>query len=100
MPHLLPATPHRRPARMALAMAVAGMLTLAAALTACTNAAQHPQAVVAATNVVQLTGAGSMFDAPFFSLAFPAYQQAHPGVAVSYTAVGSSAGITGSPPGR
>ena len=37
---------------------------------------------------------GSTFDAPFFTVAFAAYQQAHPGVTVSYAAVGSSAGIT------
>jgi phosphate transport system substrate-binding protein len=41
-----------------------------------------------------VTGAGSTFDAPFFNLAFPAYQQAHPSVAVNYASVGSSAGIT------
>jgi len=40
-----------------------------------------------------LTGAGSTFDAPFFDAAFARYHQLHPGVAVSYSAVGSSAGI-------
>ena len=45
-------------------------------------------------HTVRVTGAGSTFDAPFFSLAFPAYQQSHPGVTVSYASVGSSAGIT------
>jgi phosphate transport system substrate-binding protein len=40
-----------------------------------------------------LTGSGSTFDAPFFGVAFVRYQQQHPGVAVSYAAVGSSAGI-------
>jgi phosphate transport system substrate-binding protein len=40
-----------------------------------------------------LTGSGSTFDAPFFSVAFARYQQQHPGVTISYTAVGSSAGI-------
>ena len=40
-----------------------------------------------------LTGAGSTFDAPFFSAAFARYQQQHPGVTISYSAVGSSAGI-------
>ena len=43
---------------------------------------------------MRITGAGSTFDAPFFTAAFAAYQQAHPGTAVSYAAVGSSAGIT------
>jgi ABC-type phosphate transport system substrate-binding protein len=27
---------------------------------------------------VRVTGAGSTFDAPFFTLAFAAYQQSHP----------------------
>ena len=39
------------------------------------------------------TGSGSTFDAPFFSAAFPSYQQQHPGVTIGYAAVGSSAGI-------
>ena len=40
-----------------------------------------------------LNGAGSTFDAPFFSAAFARYQQQHPGVTIGYSAVGSSAGI-------
>ena len=40
-----------------------------------------------------LTGSGSTFDAPFFSVAFASYQQQHPGVTISYAVVGSSAGI-------
>ena len=40
-----------------------------------------------------LIGAGSTFDAPFFSVAFTHYQQQHPGVTISYAVVGSSAGI-------
>jgi phosphate transport system substrate-binding protein len=73
---------------------------LAAALTACTGTGTSttrstttisPQP--AAVDTVNLTGAGSTFDAPFFELAFPAYQQAHLYTGVSYAAVGSSAGI-------
>ena len=45
-------------------------------------------------HTLTLTGAGSTFDAPFFSLAFARYHQEHPGVAISYSAVGSGAGIT------
>ena len=56
--------------------------------------ARTPAPSVAAASAVRITGAGSTFDAPFFTAAFAAYQQAHPGVAVSYAAVGSSAGIT------
>ena len=40
-----------------------------------------------------LTGAGSTFVAPFFSLAFAKYHQQHPAVTINYAAVGSSAGI-------
>ena len=89
MPHLLPHP------RRALPKAAGVLALLAAALTACTNTATstaHPTAVD--TTVAQLTGAGSTFDAPFFNLAFPAYHRDHPGIAVSYAAVGSSAGIT------
>ncbi len=39
------------------------------------------------------TGPGSTFDAPFFSRAFAGYHQQNPSVSVSYSAVGSSAGI-------
>jgi phosphate transport system substrate-binding protein len=41
-----------------------------------------------------LAGAGSTFDAPFFSLAFAKYHQQHPAVSISYAVVGSGAGIT------
>jgi phosphate transport system substrate-binding protein len=40
-----------------------------------------------------LTGAGSTYVAPFFTLAFARYHQQHPAVTVTYSAVGSSAGI-------
>ena len=42
---------------------------------------------------VKLTGAGSTFDAPFFSAAFSRYHHLDPGVSVSYAAVGSGDGI-------
>jgi len=94
MPHLLP-HPNPHP-RRALSKAAAGVIALlAAALAACTSTATStPQPTAVDTTVAQLTGAGSTFDAPFFNLAFPRYQHDHPGVAVSYAAVGSSAGIT------
>jgi hypothetical protein len=44
-----------------------------------------------------LAGAGSTFDEPFFAVAFAQYQQQHTGVTIGYSAVGSSAGIAGSP---
>jgi phosphate transport system substrate-binding protein len=79
--------------------AFAGLLALAAGLlTACTGSSAPPKPAVtasgAAATTLRLTGAGSTFDAPFFSLAFAAYQQSHPGVTISYASVGSSAGIT------
>jgi len=40
-----------------------------------------------------LTGSGSTFDAPFFSVAFVKYQQLHPSVTITYAVVGSSAGM-------
>ena len=40
-----------------------------------------------------VAGSGSTFDAPFFDLAFARYHQEHPAVTISYSAVGSSAGI-------
>jgi phosphate transport system substrate-binding protein len=85
MPHLLPTRTRRRYAAAILA-------ALAATLAACTSPA--PTATSAAAVTTRLTGAGSTFDAPFFTAAFAAYQQAHPSIAVSYAAVGSSAGIT------
>ena len=96
MPSLL-SPHHSRALRRAAAVRAAGLLALAAGLAACTSSpAPKPAATAsgAAAITARVTGAGSTFDAPFFSLAFPAYQQSHPGVTVSYASVGSSAGIT------
>ena len=81
----------------------AGAALIALFLAACSGAATDstgtsataPAAAVAATSGPGkvLTGAGSTFDAPFFSLAFAKYHQQHPGLTVDYSAVGSSAGI-------
>jgi phosphate transport system substrate-binding protein len=95
----LPTRHHSRIFRRAAALAAAaGLLALAAGLAACTGSPAPPKPAVtasgAAVTTVRVTGAGSTFDAPFFSLAFAAYQQSHPGVTVSYASVGSSAGIT------
>jgi phosphate transport system substrate-binding protein len=92
LPHLLSLTHRPRRPRTAPAIAVGAVLVLAATA-ACTNSTSGPTKVAAA-DVVELNGAGSTFDAPFFTAAFTAYQQAHPAVAVNYAAVGSSAGIT------
>jgi phosphate transport system substrate-binding protein len=89
---------HSRIFRRAAALPAAGLLALAAGLAACTGSPAPPKPAATASGVaataVRVTGAGSTFDAPFFSLAFAAYQQSHPGVTVSYASVGSSAGIT------
>ena len=84
--------------RTATVPAAAGLLALAAGLAACTSSPAPPKPAATASGVAattaRVTGAGSTFDAPFFSLAFAAYQQSHPGVTVSYASVGSSAGIS------
>ena len=83
-----------------LSMCAAAILTVA--VTACTATTTSPSSVVAtapatspagASGGLALTGAGSTFDAPFFDAAFTRYHQLHPGMTVSYSAVGSSAGI-------
>lgn len=99
MPPLLSRQHSRTFCRAVAVPAAAGLLALAAGLvTACTGSPAPPKPAATASGVtattVRVTGAGSTFDAPFFNLAFPAYQQSHPGVTVSYAPVGSSAGIT------
>ena len=97
-----PGLPPRRPARPAIVAATAAIILLAVG--ACTSTstpgnAGAPAAETAAASTgpgghkPTLTGAGSTFDAPFFSVAFARYQQQHPGVTIGYSAVGSSAGI-------
>lgn len=76
----------------------AAALTLAVAACSTTPVTTRPTAntrarPTAAGPTVRLNGAGSSFDLPFFSLAFAAYHERNPSVSVSYSAVGSSAGI-------
>ena len=91
--------PHRHPAHPAIWAAAAAIILLAAgACTSTTTTSTSASAVAAASTgpggqKPTLTGAGSTFDAPFFSAAFARYQQQHPGVTIGYSAVGSSAGI-------
>ncbi len=72
---------------------------IAMTLTACTStatgagAAQSSTAAASTASAFTITGAGSTFDAPFFSLAFAKYHQQHPAVTIGYSAVGSGAGI-------
>ena len=99
MPHLLPHPRSRRPRHNVLTAAAGSVALLAVALTACTSTpagSSQPVSVTASGGAaaVRISGAGSTFDAPFFDQAFATYQQQHPGVAISYSSVGSSAGIT------
>jgi len=88
---------HHNPPSRAAALAAAAAIVLVA-VSACTSAGAPAPAVAAASvgpggHPPALTGSGSTFDAPFFSVAFTRYQQQHPAVTISYAAVGSSAGI-------
>ena len=91
--------PHHHPAHPAIWAAAAAIILLAVgACTSTTTTGTSASAVAAASTgpggqKPALTGAGSTFDAPFFSAAFAKYQQQHPSVTISYSAVGSSAGI-------
>jgi phosphate transport system substrate-binding protein len=86
--------PH--PATWASAAAIA-LLAAACTSTAGSSSPDTAASVVAAASagghVPTLTGAGSTFEAPFFSVAFTRYQQQHPGTTIGFSAVGSSAGI-------
>ena len=69
-----------------LGTAATAPLTAASATGAAVRRAELPVSV-------ELTGAGSTFDAPFFSAAFARYHHLHPAVSVTYAAVGSGDGI-------
>jgi phosphate transport system substrate-binding protein len=91
--------PPRHTTHLALAAAAAVIVLAVSACTSTTSTSGSPASVVAAASTASgghrptLSGAGSTFDAPFFSAAFTRYQQQHPGVSIGYSAVGSSAGI-------
>jgi ABC-type phosphate transport system substrate-binding protein len=95
---------HARPGRTTHPAITAAAAIILLALAACTSTtgtstAGAPASAAAAVSIgpgghpPTLTGSGSTFDAPFFSVAFVKYQQQHPGVTIGYSAVGSSAGI-------
>jgi phosphate transport system substrate-binding protein len=93
-------TPHRPKTHPGIWGAVAVLIVLAVA--ACSSTSTPTNTGASAAAVIStgpsgqrptLAGAGSTFDAPFFSAAFAKYQQQHPGVTIGYSAVGSSAGI-------
>ena len=84
---------------ISIAAAAIGILALAACTsTSTTTSPPVPATPAAATSTGAgsagtLTGAGSTYVAPFFAPAFAKYHQLHPAVTVTYSAVGSSAGI-------
>ncbi len=85
--------PHhtRHPAISACAAAI-----IVLALGACSSTTTTPATSTAASasrGPGTLAGAGSTYVAPFLALAFARYHQQHPGVTVTYSPVGSSAGI-------
>jgi phosphate transport system substrate-binding protein len=97
--HTTPSPALRHTPHATLRTAAAASLVLA--LGACATATTVPNSPVSAPATfgsgghgTTLTGSGSTFDAPFFDLAFANYHQQHPGVSISYAAVGSGAGIT------
>jgi ABC-type phosphate transport system substrate-binding protein len=76
----------------AIRAAAAALILLA--LGACSRTTTTPATSAAASaEPGTLTGAGSTYVAPFFTLAFTRYHQQHPAVTVTYSPVGSSAGI-------
>ena len=82
---------------ISIAAAAIGALALAAC-TSTTTSAPVAATPVAATgtgagSAGTLTGAGSTYVAPFLALALAKYHQQHPAVTVTYSPVGSSAGI-------
>ncbi len=98
--HARPGPRPRHIAHPLIAAAVAAIIALAVGAcssTSTSGAASSSGTAVAVTGTgghrPTLTGAGSTFDAPFFAVAFAKYQQQHPGVTISYSVVGSSAGI-------
>jgi len=97
--HARPGPRPRPTTHLAIWAIAAGIIVLAAgACSSSTTTTTSPttSAVAAASagrHRPTLIGAGSTFDAPFFSVAFARYQQLHPGVTISYAVVGSSAGI-------
>jgi phosphate transport system substrate-binding protein len=97
--HIWPGRQSRHPVHPAIWAAAAAVTLLAvAACTSSPSTSTGAATVAAASNgpaghKPTLSGSGSTFDAPFFSVAFARYQQQHPGVTIGYSAVGSSAGI-------
>ena len=97
--HARPGPRPRHTAHRAIQATSAAIILLALGACGSTTLTSAPAAVVATpsagsgAHTLTLTGAGSTFDAPFFAQAFAAYNRQHPTVGISYSAVGSGAGI-------
>ena len=82
-----------RAATAAIILLVLGACSSTAATTASSVSTPSTASFGASGHRATLTGSGSTFDAPFFDLAFAKYHRQHPTVSISYSAVGSGAGI-------
>ena len=88
--------PHLRHTGHSVIRAAAAAAIIVLAVGACSSTTTSTASTTASTGPGgpgTLTGSGSTYVAPFFSLAFAQYHQLHPAVTVNYSAVGSSAGI-------
>jgi phosphate transport system substrate-binding protein len=96
--HARPRPQPRHTAHRAIQATSAAIILLALGACTTTTTTSPPVTVIATPSAgssghtLTLTGSGSTFDAPFFAQAFAAYSRQHP-VAISYSAVGSGAGI-------
>ena len=92
--HAKPGVKLRRTPHLAIVLVALGACTStpSAGTTGVPASALATASAIPVGHAGALTGAGSTFDAPFFSVALTRYQQ-DPRVTVSYSAVGSSAGI-------
>jgi phosphate transport system substrate-binding protein len=97
--HARPGPRPRHTAHRAIQATSAAIILLAVGACGSTTLTSAPASVVATPSAgsgghtLTLTGAGSTSAAPFFAQAFAAYSRQHPTVGISYSAVGSGAGI-------
>ncbi len=93
--HRLPIGPSlARCARTAVCGALASLVLSAGIAPASPRTEARSMKSSASHVAIQLTGAGSTFDAPFFTAAFAAYHKLNPNVTIRYDAVGSGFGIS------
>jgi ABC-type phosphate transport system substrate-binding protein len=82
--------PHTTLKATAATITVLALGACSATTTATIASTASPAPATAGASAATLTGAGSTFDAPFFSLAFARYHQQHPAATISYSAAGRS----------